>query len=66
MGVWLILGAWEEISNYGSIIALLGKGYKLVRVVSWVNLLNKLALSVYYRTLCPTDGHSAVLGTEVG
>ena len=62
----LMLGAWEEMSNYGSIIALLGKGYKLVRVVSWVNLLNKLALSMYCRTFCPTDGHSVVLGVEVG
>ena len=60
------LGTWEEISNCGSIIALLGKGYKLVRVVSWVNLLNKLTLSVYYQALHPTDGHSAMLVTEVG
>ena len=35
-------------------------------MASWVNLLNNLTLSVYCRTLRPTDGHSAVLGVEVG
>ena len=60
------LGTWVETSSCVSIVALIGKGYKLVPLASWVDLLNNLTSSMYCRTLRPADGHSVVLGTEVG
>jgi hypothetical protein len=43
----LALGIWERTSTD----TLFGKGFKLVLLTSWISLLNKLTLSVVWRTL---------------
>ena len=62
----LTLGTWSETSIYGSTIAPLGKGYLLAPFASWVGLLNNPIPFVYYWTLRPTDGSSAMLSAELG
>jgi hypothetical protein len=57
----LALGIWERTSTG----TLFGKGFKLVLLTSWISLLNKLTLSVFGVHFV-LNGHSAVLGIEVG
>jgi hypothetical protein len=69
-GVWidrnrLSTGTREETSNYGSTIALVGNGYRLVLLTFWVYLLNSLTLSLTGRHSILGDGCSAVPSSEV-
>ena len=59
------LGTRVETSSCVSIVALIGKGYKLVLLTSWVSFLNNLTLSVIVGHSILGDGRSAMQGSEV-
>jgi hypothetical protein len=70
-GVWidmnrLLTRTWKEASNWDSIVALVGCGYRLVLLTFWVHLLISLTLSVICGHFILGDGCFAVLGSKVG